>query len=185
LAQEATCEKNLAELLTRFGKVSDENKELLKALEKLRQTAARLEAEKGALAKEATELKQALRKATDEKTALDEELRRLRPVQLPPLSMDDVARKELVLKRVYTIRSGECFDHNGDRSCMYHSFVSEKGRKCYLVYKANRILSSDEAVRGIVDKSGRELHVVTIEVSETIRTWEKTNPDLLPLLMTY
>ncbi len=183
--QEATCEKNLAALLARFGELSDENKALRNDVQALREALGRLESQASSLRKENEELRHALDEVKAVRARLEEELAALRPKRLPPLTQEDLSGKNLVLKRVYTIRSGECFDHNGDRSCMVHEFLTPEGRKCYLVYKANRILSDDEAVRGIIDKSGRELRIVSRELSEKIRTWEKENPDLLPLLMTY
>ncbi len=137
------------------------------------------------LRNEVKKLKKDKLKLKKDKLKLSEELAVHKPQNLPKMQQSDIDNKHFNTERIFRLRSANCFDFNGDMSCMYQILKLDNNRIGYLLYKANRVFDSNTKIGRLIDKEGRLLNILTSEDAKKIRKWEKNNSDLLILLMTY
>lgn len=124
-------------------------------------------------------------KLKKEKIKLSEQLAVHKPQNLPRFQQSDILNNHFNVERIFRLRSVNCFDFNGDMSCMYQVLELDHNKTAYLVYKANRVFDSNTKINKIVNKEGELLNLLTLKKAKKIKKWEKKNPDLLILLATY
>jgi len=113
------------------------------------------------------------------------DLETCKPQNLPTFKSSDLETKDFNLERILRLRSADCFDHNGDMSCMYTTIDLEGGKIGYLLYKANRVFNFENQQVEIVNDEGYKLDVLTKDNANKIKKWERENPDLLIILSDY
>jgi len=116
---------------------------------------------------------------------LKKELEVYKPQKLPKLTQADLTNKNLNIERIYRIRSGDCFDPNGDKSCLFRKIQVSEQKEGYLIYKTNRIVDESIIDNEFVSNEGTILKILTKEHAKMIKKWEKQNPELLILLSDY
>ncbi len=89
----------------------------------------------------------------------------------------DLLHWTLNLERLYSIRTGDCFDSQGRSSCMYRTFGSAAETEGYVLYKLHRSFKAGDLPE-IFDTTGTKLTLVTSEMSKRIHEWEQEHPDL-------
>ena len=171
-------------------KIIDSNKHkndikiMMNRLEELIVEKEKLQGSNSDLKKEISSMRNELEILYTKNAKLFKELEIYKPQNLPEFKQSDITNKYFNVKRIFRLRSANCFDFNGDMSCMYQALNLDDNRTGYLLYKANRVFKVDTKIDKITSKDGEILEILTSLNAKKIRKWEKKNPDLLILLAT-
>lgn len=158
---------------------------MVKRLEQLVSEKEKLQKQNNNFRKEIYSMKSEINKLYIANEELFKELEIYKPQNLPKFKPKDITDKYFNVERIFRLRSANCFDFNGDMSCMYQTLELDNNRTGYLLYKANRAFDTDTKIDRIVNKEGELLTVLTVKSAKKIKKWEKKNTDLLILLSTY
>ena len=134
-----------------------------------------LEIENRALAESNSQLAQERDLLLKRVLELESEVARLEPDFPPPFKLSDLKNKDFVTQRMFSVKSGRCFDREGRTRCLFFSAPIDEGGG-YLIYKTNRIFDADQEAPQIFDENGRRLSALTREVAEEIVLWEESDP---------
>ena len=167
------------------NKPKNDIKVMMNRLEELIVEKEKLKNSNSDFKKEISSMHSELETLYTENEKLFKELEIYKPQNLPEFKQSDITNKLFNVKRIFRLRSANCFDFNGDMSCMYQALNLDDNRTGYLLYKANRVFKVDTKIDKITNKNGEILKVLTSSNAKKIRKWEKKNPDLLILLATY
>ncbi|MDQ7085777.1 MAG: hypothetical protein Q9M36_13090 [Sulfurovum sp.] len=171
--------------------IIDENKpkhdiqSMVKRLEQLVSEKEKLKKQNNDFRKETYSMKNEINKLYLANKELFKELEIYKPQNLPIFKPKDIRDKHFNIERIFRLRSANCFDFNGDMSCMYRTFKLDDNRTAYFIYKANRVFDLKMKLDTIMDKEGYIVNILTRREFKNIKKWERNNPDLLILLSTY
>jgi len=106
------------------------------------------------------------------------------PKQLPLFQSNDIVNGRLDLKRIYSVKSGRCFDINANSSCFFATIIKGDSIIGYLLYKSNGAFEQSLIPHNLIDPDGNKLALLTQQNRETIDAWEEKNPNH-PLRMSF
>lgn len=162
-------------------KILEEKNNSIKKLEKendlLKESLNKLNAENVEINKKLLRLGEILQKT-------EIELASLKPKHLPEFHPGDL-RKDFDVRRVFSIKTGNCFSANGNMSCFYCKVKTGDNSYGYLVYKANKEFKNADNLTEIYSENGHKLQIITSAVAKEIIKWEEENSDALIRLMFY
>jgi len=116
---------------------------------------------------------------------LKEELRVAKPDPAPLATTAELNDRKVVITRVFSVQSGDCFDVNGYMTCFYAKVHIDDDTIGYIIYKANRAFSNDDESLVLFNDSGDRLSLLTPKDAEAIRVWERQYPNLYQSLFNY
>jgi hypothetical protein len=119
-------------------------------------------------------------KSTDLQTQVD----RLAPEAPPLFKKGDLESGALSVRRIFSLRTGNCFDLAGSSSCL---FWRKKGQprsqaNSALLYKTNLAFKIGSFPGSVSDPDGHPLGLVTPTIAVEIRNWELAHPNHPKLL---
>lgn len=142
---------------------------------KLRVSLQEAEAEARALNTSKTRAEHERNEWRDRAGDLEQLVDRLTPEDLPAFRPEDLDENDLVLRRVFSLRTGQCFDHSGSSSCLFAKLDESDGGG-YVLYKANRVFPNEDVFPRLYNAYGERLDLVTEEAGREIHAWELENP---------
>ncbi|MCP3959058.1 MAG: hypothetical protein GY719_14500 [bacterium] len=162
--------------------LSREYSDSVKEQARLHSEVTQLEARIAELERDLQVLNESKKKAENEKEEwkvrageLELLVQDLQPTILPAFQSDDLKNNTLVLRRVFSIRTEQCFDRAGVPSCLVAELDTEEGGG-YVIYKANRTFDTGGQIPSLHNSYGEELKLVTKSLADKIRAWESENP---------
>lgn len=156
-------------LAEQYAHAVDEAADLKIRIHEIEEKAANLGSAKEAAEREAREWR-------NRSGELEKKLSSLQPEILPSLQPSDLEDNLVVIQRVYSVRTGNCFNERGQPSCLYWR-VAESGGPSFIVYKANRVFPETSKLPKLHNSYGQSLKVVTSDIAKTILGWEEKNQD--------
>jgi len=133
--------------------------------------------EKKQIIEEKKILEARVNKLEDKVRKLEEELKIAKPNPVPIFKEGDLLKREIMLRRVFSVKSGNCFETNGDSSCFYCKVKTRGEGFGYIIYKANRVFRKSNDLPEIYDATGNKLNLLTQDSAKLIINWEKQNPN--------
>jgi hypothetical protein len=95
-----------------------------------------------------------------------------------PSKKEAEIEKNLQLKRIFSVRTGNCFDVNGYMNCFYCKVQIDENTYGYLIYEADRTFTAKDKIPTVYDKEGNNLTLLTPDDAKVIKKWGKDNPYL-------
>jgi len=120
----------------------------------------------------------------EENMKLSIELSKYKSTPLPMFKIEDLKNRKLILTRIFSVKSGNCFDVNGCMSCFFCKVQINNDANAFLLYKTNRMFKINEKIE-IYDKMGHSLNLLTRKDAKLLLEWEKQKPHLLISLPNY
>ena len=105
---------------------------------------------------------------------------RLEPKAPPHFQKGDLESDALSLRRIFSLRTGNCFDLAGFSSCLFWRSGDSNG-SLYL-YKTNRAFTIESSPESFSSPDGYPLSLVTPTVVAEIEKWELAHPNHPSLL---
>jgi hypothetical protein len=156
-------------LAERYAHVTDEAADLKIRIHELEEKAATLGLAKEVAERDAHEWR-------DRSGELEKKLHTLQPEVLPSFQSRDLENNQIVLQRVYSIRTGNCFNERGHPSCLCLQ-LDESGSASFVVYKSNRVFPETSKPPKLHNNYGQSLSLVTSDIAKAILDWEEKNQD--------
>lgn len=114
-------------------------------------------------------------KLNSENAALNNRIDLLTGENPPAWNSGKNVASEIVISKLYSIRTGDCFDTTQASSCGYATISDAEG-VTYLVYKYNFSFSNASEMPNIFDKQGKPLTLVSPQGYDQILAWENASP---------